>query len=1189
MAPAAGEMPFLDHLEELRSRLFRIIAALVVGVGIGLWAVFQFDVIIHFKAPIAPYLPEGKLAVMQVTEQFFITLKLGALIGAVLASPVIIYQIWAFLSPALYDRERKAIVPALAVGLVLFLIGGAAGWIFVVPRGLVVLLGYFPDAFNLLITYDAYFSFVAAVVLGLGISFELPLVMVMLGVVGVMDARRYGAFRRYAIFFSAVAAALLSPGGDVFLMLVFMGPLVLLYEIGVLGTRLLDRRRRRDAAIGALVLLGLAGMPARAEAQVQVPRPTKTTEGRVTPDTGRGRPGARQQARELDSTTAKRLGLPTAPVREFPSPDSIMQALLARPGFAVTRYLGDSARLVADSETVILGGRAATSRDGTVMEAERIVYDNPGCLLLATGEPRLFEDAKIAVGRTLRFDTCVNRGVFDEAFTTFDELGSNWFVRGNLAVDSSASRLYAAGGEFTSCDLPEAHYHFQAGEVKWVSNSYLVARPAVLYVRDVPIAWLPFLFQDTKPGRRSGILIPQFGFNDIVRPTRGYNRQVTNVGYYWAPNDYIDATVRFDWFASRFIQYGAALNYNWLDRFVDGGLAVNRQVESGGTASTQLQWNHRQAFSASTRLNFQVDYITDSRVQAGNAVDPLLSTRQITSSATLNKKFAWGDVTLGGTRRQNVSDGSGQMTLPSLTITPAAFAFGNSITWSPTFSATNDLTFKTPQAPLLVTNGTALDTLLDTGSSRVSTVRLNTPFQFGQFTWNNNLSYTDRIETARRVVTEKIPNLATPEPDDSISVSRIRGGDFQTALNWETGINLPGLLKNSWNIIPSVAVRNVLPGQPFLLRNAATNGEWVQQGKRLQLGLQSTPNFYAFLNRGVGPYDRFRHKISPRFTLDYSPEASVPEAFANAIPGQTTVAPPRLLATVQLTNTFEAKPNPAPGDTTTDPRTVRPVTLLAVTTSAVGFDFEQAKLDGRRGWTTQTLTNQVSSDLISGLTLSLTHDLWRGVVGTDTATFEPFLSSVQANFTLTGKTFRSIAGILGLGGGRVEREEPDTMPPSYTQPSAQRLRPGAFSMGNPQLAGMTRGGFQASVSYSLTRQRPGGGTVTTPGQVIPGGIPGDDFTPIGLPFTQPDARSSVNLNLSFSPTTFWNVRWSTQYNVTDGRFESHQIQLQRDLHDWRAEFNFARSANGNFALFFNIYLLSLPDIKFDYNQTTLSP
>jgi hypothetical protein len=77
--------------------------------------------------------------------------------------------------------------------------------------------------------------------------------------------------------------------------------------------------------------------------------------------------------------------------------------------------------------------------------------------------------------------------------------------------------------------------------------------------------------------------------------------------------------------------------------------------------------------------------------------------------------------------------------------------------------------------------------------------------------------------------------------------------------------------------------------------------------------------------------------------------------------------------------------------------------------------------------------------------------------------------------------------------------------------------------------------------------------------------------------------------MSFAPTTFWSVRWNTQYNITDGRFESHQLQLERDLHDWRAGFNFVRNANGNFALYFNVYLLSLPDIKFDYNQTTLQP
>jgi sec-independent protein translocase protein TatC len=1183
-------MPFLDHLEELRVRLFWIIGAVAVGVGLGLWAALSLNVITHFTAPIAPYLPDGRLSVLQVTEPFFITLKIGVVLGVVLASPVIVFQVWAFLSPALYDRERRALVPALVIGLLLFLTGGTLGWIFVVPRGLSVLLGYFPGAFNTVITYDNYFSFVAAVTLGLGLAFELPLLMVLLGFLGVVDARRYRSFRRFAVLLSGVAAALLSPGGDLFLMMIFMVPLLLLYELGVAGTWLLDRRRRGRVAAGLLILMGLAGRPQDASAQVPLPG---GQQGKVGLERGQGRDTLRRaEARELDTATARRLGLPTAPSRTFPAPDSTMAALLKLPGFAATRYLGDSARMVADSETVVLAGRAATNRDGSVMEGERIAYNGPGCALIASGAPRLFDDDKIAVGRTLRFDTCRNRGVFDEAFTTFDELGASWFVRGNLAVDSSAARLYAAEGEFTSCDLPEPHYHFEAGEVKWISNSYMVARPAVLYISDVPIIWIPFLFQDTKPGRRSGILIPQFGFNDIVRPTRGYKRQITNVGYYWAPNDYMDATLRLDWFASRYIQYGGTFHYSWRDRFIDGGLALNRQSEIGGSSSTQLQWNHNQAFSASTRLNFQVDYITDSRIQANNAVDPLLSTRQITSAATFNRKFAWGDVTLGATRRQNVSDGSGQMTLPSLTITPAAFAFGSLVTWSPSFSATNDLTFKRPLGPVPVLSGGRVDTLLGLGSSRTSTIRLATPFTVGGFTWNNDLTYADRTQTGRTATTERIADLATPDPDDSITVSRIRGGDFETVFNWETGINLPGLFKNSWNVIPSIAVRNVLPGQGFRIRNAASHGEWVQQAKRLQLGLQATPSFYGFFNHGIGPFDRFRHKFAPRFTLDYSPEAEVPEAFAAILPGKTAVAPPRLLATMQITNTFEAKPNPAPNDTTTDPRSVRPVTLLAITTSAVGYDFEQAKLAGHTGWATQTLTNQVSSDLIQGLSLAFTHDLWRGTVGSDTATFEPFLSSVQANFTITGRTFRSLGGLLGLGGDRdtLERAAPDTLPPRFTTPSNERLRPGAFALGSPALAGLSRGGLQASVSYSLTRQRPGGGTLTTPGAGNPTGLPGDSFELIDPPFLlPPEARSSVNLNLSFSPTPFWNVRWATQYNVTDGRFESHQIQLQRDLHDWRAEFNFARSANGNFALFFNVYLLSLPDIKFDYNQTTLSP
>ena len=147
--------------------------------------------------------------------------------------------------------------------------------------------------------------------------------------------------------------------------------------------------------------------------------------------------------------------------------------------------------------------------------------------------------------------------------------------------------------------------------MKWVSRSVLVARPVTLYVRDVPILWLPFIFQDMRPGRHSGILIPQFGINDLVRPTRGYNRQVTNVGYYWAPNDYLDFTGRLDWFANRYVQYGVTGQYRWLDRFVAGTMGFNEQRQVGGGSGLALRWDHRQTFDLSTSLNLNFNYASN--------------------------------------------------------------------------------------------------------------------------------------------------------------------------------------------------------------------------------------------------------------------------------------------------------------------------------------------------------------------------------------------------------------------------------------------------------------------------------------------------------------------------------------------------------------------------------------------------
>jgi sec-independent protein translocase protein TatC len=264
MTGPAGEMPFLDHLEELRTRILRSLAAVVAGFGVGFWVVQQFQLVSLLKRPIAPYLLDGKLIVTSPTEPVMIVFKLSFLVGLVLASPVLLWQLWAFLTPALYEREKKALVPSLFVGLLLFLIGAVVAYVYVVPQALRVLFSFQTEAIAPFITYDAYFGFVLQVVLALGISFELPLVMIILSWLGVVGPAEFTRFRRYAVVLAFIAGAVLSPGADLLSMVMMTVPLLLLYEVGVAGSVVLRRRRRAAAAGLALLALGLGARPARA-------------------------------------------------------------------------------------------------------------------------------------------------------------------------------------------------------------------------------------------------------------------------------------------------------------------------------------------------------------------------------------------------------------------------------------------------------------------------------------------------------------------------------------------------------------------------------------------------------------------------------------------------------------------------------------------------------------------------------------------------------------------------------------------------------------------------------------------------------------------------------------------------------------------------------------------------------------
>jgi Tat protein translocase TatC len=1167
MTGTSGEMPFLDHLEELRFRILRSLAAVVVGCAVGLWLVQRFQLVSLLKQPIAPYLTGGKLVVTSPTDPVMIVLKLGLLVGLILASPIIIWQTWAFLAPALYAREKRALVPSLFVGLALFLTGVVLAYLFVVPQALRVLFSFQTEAIAPFITYDAYFGFVLQVTLALGLSFELPLVIIILSWLGVVGPAELNRFRRYAVVLAFIAGAVLSPGTDVLSMTMMTVPLLLLYEVGFAGSLVLHRRRRRRAAreplaggtIGLIILLCLVGTRAEAQVPTQQRRPPARADS-LRDTTRLARDSAQLRGQTLDTATARRMGLPTAPSRSFAPPDSVTAELMKRPGYQTTRYRADSATVFIQDERVWLRGRALTERRGTSLEADTITYRRSSCLLDASGEPRLFDQGQVLIGQGIRYDTCVRRGVVSGALTNFTEGGTVWFLRGNVSQDSSSSRIYAASSEITSCDLPVPHYHFAGREVKWVSRSVLVARPVVLYVRDVPILWLPFIFQDMRPGRHSGILVPQFGFNDLVRPNRSYNRQITNIGYYWAPNDYIDLTARLDWYSNRYVQYGVGGQYSWINRFVDGSVAYSKQRESDGGSSTTLRWDHRQTFDLSTSLNLDLNYASNTSVIQRNAVDPLLNTQQITSSLNFSKRYNWGTLTIGGNRRQSLSDGSVQQLLPALTISPASVNLGSNITWSPGLSFTNNTTSKTPLSPLIQTLPTGgLDTLSQLGSSRTTSLDFQTPFRFGAFNWQNSIQVDDQRTTGRDSIQFRVDDPSTPDPTDSLLVSRIFNGNFSTGIDWDTGINLPILFRGSWKLQPAVGIANATSG-PFLIRNRNTGGDFVQQGKRFRFSASASPTLFAFFP-GLGIASRIRHSLSPTLTWNYSPSASVPEDFARAVapPGQPLQLRSDATQTLSLglSQTFEGKAKTAHGDTAlTDARKFR---ILSISTSPITYDFEQAKKPGRTGWVTDVLTNSFLSDLLPQFTLSLTHDLWRGDVGTDTAKFAPFLSNVSASFSVSEDIFRSLGSLFGLGG---KGETSGPRAPGEGARAPRQRRPTSFyNTGQVPFSGGGRG-FSANFNYTLSRVRP---------------VP-------GLP--EPPDQQNLGFSTSFSPTAFWSLSWASQYNITDKKFESQSVRLERVLHEWRAGFNFLRNANGNFAFYFSIYLTDLPDLKFDYDQTT---
>jgi len=240
-----GEMPFLDHLEELRWRLLWSAVAVAVAAGIGFFLVHYLGVVEVLIRPIQPLLGEGeRLDYLSPADPFFLVLKLSVVIGLILASPVVIYQIWAFLSPALEDHERKVIIPALYLGLVLFVAGVAMAYYLALPITLRFVMGFLPGLLEQQIVAGPYLAFVTRLLLAFGIVFELPVVVMILTSLGLLTPDFLRNKRRHAVVGITVLASFLSPGDVITVTLLMMVPLILLYELSILLSVLIYRGRK---------------------------------------------------------------------------------------------------------------------------------------------------------------------------------------------------------------------------------------------------------------------------------------------------------------------------------------------------------------------------------------------------------------------------------------------------------------------------------------------------------------------------------------------------------------------------------------------------------------------------------------------------------------------------------------------------------------------------------------------------------------------------------------------------------------------------------------------------------------------------------------------------------------------------------------------------------------------------------
>lgn len=977
--------------------------------------------------------------------------------------------------------------------------------------------------------------------------------------------------------------------------------------------------RRPLRALAAAALLALCAAPAVAQDTIPLaPRPQQRPQP-PRPQQGPPRPGVAGDTVPRDSTQREVV------------PDSTIDALLRLPGYEPVEYQGDSAQFNNRERTLRLRGNPVVTRAGTRLQAtDSIVYREARDYVEVYGDPQVTGGEQDIAGDVMYYDLANRRASVQGARTTITE-GATWYVRGNVTSEEEGTRVYATRGTFTSDDREDPAYHFRADRIKVIKNRVLVGRPAYLYFRNVPVFVLPFIVQDLGRGRRSGFLIPEFEINDIIRTdqrgrgTRGTGREIRNVGYYWAINEYMGGQAALDWRSQSWIALNVGTQFNVRRRFLSGNASLTHFWREENERSFGLQgsgsWQPNERTDITTALNYQ----SSTQFERNRQVDPFAQLATISSSLSVRRKLDWADLTAGGELRQDIATGDNNLrsdvSISPKTVTLFPTREGAEERWYNEGSLTvqsNARYARTDPGEALLRraqpeeeNSAAL-----TGSVRLASVGVSGGVNYARRARSElaPLDSADAIGEFTPAQLAFLPSTSTEQLDWSASTSyefRLMGA---TRLTPSIGLGQE-VVRRDTSFAGGVAPDSI---------DTSRFGTFVAAPLRTNVSASLRTELFGFFP-GFGGYSAIRHHLRPGMDYRFQPEVrqtAEQEAVFGRQRGRETNQ-----ITFQLDQTFEAKlraprresptergavgagtgnpqgadlANPGaqtdtarsqltPGDPTLrdtatadsaggggseGPEQARKITLLSINTSALGYSFVPVDTIGTR-FTTSDITNRIRSDLLGGLNFTVSHDLFDEGRATGVGSpgvgrsrrFSPFLTGLQTSVSFGANS--ALFRWLGFARGSEEerRTERGQTPPEQGSPTLDP--PGAQTQTNrpiPGFEGGSGGAWNVQLNYSLRRSRPERG---------------------GIPTRDTDESQQVSGSMTFTPTRHWAVSWYTDYSITENKFGAHVLNFKRDLYRWQANFDFRRAPNGNTSFSFSVHLTDLPDLKADYNRSDL--